>query len=220
MHGKEPEPVIAQKTTVDDIKDEIVAVAVSTTVTAEESTDEADMTDAFEELAASLAEMPAQSESMVTQDTVLLDIFTNEANSYLDEIATYLAELPAQYKAVAVTDQMLRALHTLRGSAGMAGIKAIALIAAPMEQLLKDLRNQHRGLQHKHIELLAESHRLIKQSIVDVMAGGEGFIPEVNDFVARVESTAHAPVSSDDENVVAEAASPVNAQVWLQASLT
>ena len=211
MHGKEPEPVIAQKTTVDDIKDEIVAVAVSTTVTAEESTDEADMTDAFEELAASLAEMPAQSESMVTQDTVLLDIFTNEANSYLDEIATYLAELPAQYKAVAVTDQMLRALHTLRGSAGMAGIKAIALIAAPMEQLLKDLRNQHRGLQHKHIELLAESHRLIKQSIVDVMAGGEGFIPEVNDFVARVESTAHAPVSSDDENVVAEAASPVNA---------
>ena len=55
MHGKEPEPVIAQKTTVDDIKDEIVAVAVSTTATAEESTDEADMTDAFEEVAASLA---------------------------------------------------------------------------------------------------------------------------------------------------------------------
>jgi chemosensory pili system protein ChpA (sensor histidine kinase/response regulator) len=212
MHGIEPEPVIvAQEVTVDDIKDEVVAVAASTAVTAEENADEADMTDAFEELAASLAEMPAQSESMVTQDTVLLDIFTNEANSYLDEIATYLADLPAQYKAVAVTDQMLRALHTLRGSAGMAGIKAIALIAAPMEQLLKDLRNQHRGLQHKHIELLAESHRLIKQSIVDVMAGGEGFIPEVNDFVARVESTAHAPVSLDDENVVAEAASPVNA---------
>ena len=48
---------------------------------------------------------------------------------------------------------MLRALHTLRGSAGMAGVKTIASIAAPMEQLLKDLRGQHRGLQHKHIEV-------------------------------------------------------------------
>ena len=196
--GIELEPVAIVST-------EAVVIAIESEVS-----DDTDMTDAFEELAASLADMPdAASESIVAQDAVLLDIFTNEANSYLDEIAQYLSSLPAQYKAVPVTDQMLRALHTLRGSAGMAGVKTIASIAAPMEQLLKDLRGQHRGLQHKHIELLAESHRLIKQSIADVLDGGTGFVSEANEFIALVDKIAHMPLSEEDDAFIASAA-PVN----------
>lgn len=197
--GIEPEPVVA----IESPKVDVVAVE-------DEASDDTDMTDAFEELAASLAEMPdPASESIVAQDAVLLDIFTNEANSYLDEIAQYLTSLPAQYKAVPVTDQMLRALHTLRGSAGMAGVKTIASIAAPMEQLLKDLRGQHRGLQHKHIELLAESHRLIKQSIADVLQGGSGFVSEANDFIVLVDKVAHMPLSEEDDAFIASVA-PIN----------
>ena len=196
--GIEPEPAAI-------VSAEVVVIPVE-----DEVSDDTDMTDAFEDLAASLAEMPdAASENIVAQDAVLLDIFTNEANSYLDEIAQYLSSLPAQYKAVPVTDQMLRALHTLRGSAGMAGVKTIASISAPMEQLLKDLRGQHRGLQHKHIELLAETHRLIKQSIADVLEGGTGFVDEAKDFIALVDKIAHMPLSEEDDAFITSVA-PVN----------
>lgn len=189
---------------------EPVVVEVIAEQVAEEESDSEDMTDAFEELAASLADMPATTEdSAVSQDAVLLEIFTNEANGYLNEIAEYLATLPSQYKAVPVTDQMLRALHTLRGSAGMAGIKSIAAIAAPMEQLFKDLRGQHRGLQHKHIELLTETHRLISNSIVDVGAGGSGAVAELKEFVELVDKVAHMPLLADEESFIA-AAAPIN----------
>ncbi len=176
-------------------------------------TDDEDLSNAFDVLAASLEEVSDSSEQQqaptaaVNFDPVLLEIFISEANSYLEEIAQYIASLPAQYKSLPVTDQMLRALHTLRGSAGMAGIKTIARIAAPMEQLFKDLRVQNRGLHAKHIELLAETRRLISLSIDNVQQGGLGEIQQTNAFLSRVEEIAQSPASEDD---IVASATPVN----------
>jgi chemosensory pili system protein ChpA (sensor histidine kinase/response regulator) len=179
---------------------------------------EEDLTSAFDSLAASLADIepeeaqtavtPVESASAVSYDPVLLEIFVTEANSYLDEIAQYIADLPAQYKVLPVTDIMLRALHTLRGSAGMAGIKTIARLSAPMEQLFKDLRVQNRGLHPKHIDLLAETRRLIGSSLEDVQQGGSGDLEETEAFLERVTEVSQAPASEDDDFVAG--AVPVN----------
>jgi chemosensory pili system protein ChpA (sensor histidine kinase/response regulator) len=184
-----------------------------------DSESEEDLTSAFDSLAASLADIEpeeavtpevssTESASAVSYDPVLLDIFVTEANSYLDEIAQYIADLPAQYKVLPVTDIMLRALHTLRGSAGMAGIKTIARLSAPMEQLFKDLRVQNRGLHPKHIDLLAETRRLIGLSLEDVQQGGSGYLEETEAFLARVTEVSQAPASEDDDFVAS--AIPVN----------
>ena len=193
-----------------DIDDEVFDVPEAADTEREE-----DLSNAFDSLAASLADIkpeaaiePAEEISAVSYDPVLLEIFVTEATSYLDEIQAYIKGLPAQYKVLPVTDVMLRALHTLRGSAGMAGVKTIARLAAPMEQLFKDLRVQNRGLHHKHIDLLAEVRRLIALSLADVQEGGTGELEQTLAFIARVEEIAQSPASEDDDFV--ESAVPVN----------
>jgi len=162
--------------------------------------EDVDLSNAFDELAESLSEIKdeAASAKSLHYDPVLLDIFVSEAKGYLDEIQQYLAGLPAEYKVLPVTDPMLRALHTLRGSAGMAGVKTIARIAAPMELLLKDLRVQNRGLHHKHIDLLSNTHRLISLSINDVMKGGSGGLADTDKFIAHIAEVAQAPAVNDE----------------------
>ena len=64
-------------------------------------------------------------------DPQLLEIFTNEAETHLEALvglADCARELPQP-----VTDALQRALHTLKGSAHMAGILPIAEIATPLE---------------------------------------------------------------------------------------
>ena len=72
-------------------------------------------------------------------DPQLLEIFRNEAESHLETLGAFLArcqdELPQP-----VTDDLQRALHTLKGSAFMAGILPIAEIAAPLEKLAKEFK--------------------------------------------------------------------------------
>lgn len=220
-HGKEPttqmsieQAAEAHDSTIDaeEAVQQIEAVEPEDAVESEE-----DLSNAFDILAASLADINPEDDTTTkavepapatSYDPVLLEIFVTEANSYLDEIEQYIANLPEQYKALPVTDVMLRALHTLRGSAGMAGIKTIARISAPMEQLFKDLRVQNRGLHPKHIELLAETRRLILLSLDDVQQQGTGELDETDTFIARVQEVSQAPASEDDDYV--PSATPVN----------
>ncbi|MDO9320320.1 MAG: Hpt domain-containing protein, partial [Pseudomonas sp.] len=61
-------------------------------------------------------------------DEQLLEIFRNEAETHLDTLVAFLADC-AQLLPQPVTDDLQRALHTLKGSAYMAGILPIAEIA-------------------------------------------------------------------------------------------
>ncbi|HEX5361071.1 MAG TPA: Hpt domain-containing protein [Fluviicoccus sp.] len=184
---------------------EVVAESV---VTAEESATEVvdagqateDTSDAFEALATSLEDV--QPVAVVAEpeaaDPVLMEIFVSEANTYLDDIREFLTHVPPNSK-VAVTDEVLRALHTLRGSAGMAGVATVSGIAAPMEMLFKDFRQQGRLLNQTHLDLLTEAHRLISQSISSVAEGGKGLVSGDNQLIALIEQVARIPAAADED---------------------
>lgn len=160
---------------------------------------EQDHTDAFEALASSLEQVnPEDSDSDTGADPVLMEIFVCEANTYLEEIEQFLQGV-SQGARMVVTDEVLRALHTLRGSSGMAGVKTVAGIAAPMESLFKDLRNQGRMLNAAHIELLGETHRLIKQSINSVAGGGQGLVSGDDLLLERIEQVSRTPAEAHEE---------------------
>ncbi|MDO8330357.1 MAG: Hpt domain-containing protein [Fluviicoccus sp.] len=154
-------------------------------------------TDAFEALASSLEQVNPE-DSDAGADPVLMEIFVCEANTYLDEIEQFLQGVSHGARMV-VTDEVLRALHTLRGSSGMAGVKTVAGIAAPMETLFKDLRNQGRMLNAAHIELLGETHRLIKQSINSVAGGGQGLVSGDDLLLERIEQVSRTPAEAHEE---------------------
>jgi chemosensory pili system protein ChpA (sensor histidine kinase/response regulator) len=121
--------------------------------------DESD--DAFEALAGALnAELDAVDHSdtaplVINQfemDPQLLDIFLAEAEGYLADIQAYLIENP---QGAEVSDVLLRALHTLRGSAGMSGVDPVYRIAMAMEHECKRLMRDHLSTHSVHLECLS-----------------------------------------------------------------
>jgi chemosensory pili system protein ChpA (sensor histidine kinase/response regulator) len=128
----------------------------------------------------------APRESMSEADPVLLEIFTSEAETHLEEIRHYLDAVDPERSATPISDEVLRSLHTLKGSAGMAGINAVADIASPMEHLFKDLRNQTGSARRDHLQVLRDGHDLINASISNLVSGGDGHIDAADELIARI----------------------------------
>src|SRR5690606_11311521 len=73
-------------------------------------------------------------------DDSLLDIFEGEARSHLQTLDEFVQASREQDYLNPLSDNLQRALHTLKGSAHMAGIGAIAEVASPLEKFVKELR--------------------------------------------------------------------------------
>lgn len=98
-------------------------------------------------------------------DTVLLEIFSSEARRNLALIAQWLAGNDTDLSEHPVDDSVHRALHTLKGSARMAEIEAVAEVAEPAEKLARDLISSNRRANQQQVDLLAQSHDLILTSL-------------------------------------------------------
>lgn len=73
---------------------------------------------------------PAGGAHASAADPQLLDIFRNEADTHLNSLKRFL-EQAAEHLPLQATDELQRALHTLKGSASVAGVVPIAELAAP-----------------------------------------------------------------------------------------
>ncbi|MEE9343472.1 MAG: Hpt domain-containing protein [Gammaproteobacteria bacterium] len=74
-------------------------------------------------------------------DPVLMSIFREETQSHLSVIDSFIQAQDCQ-----VTDDLLRALHTLRGSAKMTQVEEIDLLSGKLERLFKKLSEQEGNL--------------------------------------------------------------------------
>ncbi|GAB3372181.1 hybrid sensor histidine kinase/response regulator [Azotobacter armeniacus] len=97
-------------------------------------------------------------------DEQLLEIFRNEAVAHLQTLDRFLAacarELPQ-----GVTDGLQRALHTLKGSARMAGLLPIAEIAMPLERLVKEFKTSLILIDLAEVELLQRAAQLLRHGL-------------------------------------------------------
>jgi chemosensory pili system protein ChpA (sensor histidine kinase/response regulator) len=72
-------------------------------------------------------------------DPVLLEIFSREAATHLAAIQSFVDFCHQEPDDCRITDSLLRTLHTLHGSAAMAGISDIALPSGMLEEYAKHL---------------------------------------------------------------------------------
>lgn len=77
-------------------------------------------------------------------DTELLGIFAEESETHLQEIEDFLTLATGSEPPTRVPEEVVRACHTLRGSANMAGITPIAKLAESMENYARALHEQER----------------------------------------------------------------------------
>ncbi len=123
-------------------------------------------------------------------DPQLLEIFVSEAEGYLEDIRAFVkANLVAGNHQVLTTDVLLRALHTLRGSAGMTGIESIYQLAHVMEHECKRLMREHVAMTDAHIDALVDLDRLTTSQVNLLKEGKMPILDEMSyEFIDRVES--------------------------------
>ncbi|MFP6847475.1 MAG: Hpt domain-containing protein [Pseudomonas sp.] len=119
-------------------------------------------------------------------DPQLLEIFRNEAEMHLDTLVGFLADC-AQELPQPVTDDLQRALHTLKGSASMAGIQPVAEIAAPLEKLVKEFKTNLIQMDLAEAELLSRAEKLFRLGLEQLETNPLDPLPGASEFLERVQ---------------------------------
>ncbi|MDM9649925.1 Hpt domain-containing protein [Pseudomonas wenzhouensis] len=131
-------------------------------------------------------------------DPQLLEIFRNEAETHLDTLVGFLADC-AQELPQPVTDDLQRALHTLKGSAYMAGILPVAEIAAPLEKLVKEFKTNLIQVDLSAAELLSSAEGLFRAGLDNLESQPLAPIPGAEAFLARVQALHQERLASAED---------------------
>ncbi|MGK0247455.1 MAG: chemosensory pili system protein ChpA (sensor histidine kinase/response regulator), partial [Oleispira sp.] len=145
------------------------------------------------------ADLVVKTEENLIDDT-LLEIFRAEVATHLEAVGEFVEESQATDFSNELSDHLQRALHTLKGSAHMAGIAPIALIASPLEKLVKELRAYQIKNTPGLVSLLVEGSQLIRSGIEQLEANSIAPLLNEDSFSAKVAAMEHlllAPIASD-----------------------
>ncbi|HEX5339489.1 MAG TPA: Hpt domain-containing protein [Gammaproteobacteria bacterium] len=87
-------------------------------------------------------------------DSVLYEIFNREAEGHLAVLAEFIHE--AATGRTDITEELVRALHTLHGSAAMAGAGGIVAVLEPLDRYVSELHAQKQPLPRTDVSLFGE----------------------------------------------------------------
>ncbi|NIP71703.1 MAG: response regulator [Gammaproteobacteria bacterium] len=107
---------------------------------------------------------PAEAPVEHIMDPVLYEIFSKESRGHLDEIHQFLEGCDGG-GACTVTDALIRSLHTLHGSARMAGVDAIAELSGLLERYAKALANNEQAFSPEGLEALVEGIACVERML-------------------------------------------------------
>ena len=136
-------------------------------------------------------------------DPQLLDIFRQEAQSHLERLDRFLDQARA-HMPLHASDDLQLAMHTLKGSAHMAGVVPMAELAAPLDHLVREYKAHSLALGEDEIDLLLEAdtllHAGLKQLDSDPLAeirGARSLIERTEQLIdTRLDTLLNSPASS------------------------
>jgi len=129
-------------------------------------------------------EEEAASVSQITQDVALVDIFKKETDSHLNAISEYVANY-TQADSDIVSEPLMRALHTLHGSANMARVSEIADLSEHLDRYFRTLHDTRQVVNADACEVLTEGAGAIRQ-MVDAIREDSAILPDTSALVERI----------------------------------
>lgn len=117
-------------------------------------------------------------------DPLLLEIFRKEAETHLSSLNRFLDQA-AEHVPLQASDELQRALHTLKGSAYMAGVLPIAELAAPLDQLAREYKAHLIALDLDEVELLLEAEGLFRLGLRQLKRDPLAEIPGAQSLTER-----------------------------------
>jgi len=127
-------------------------------------------------------------------DPVLLEIFVNEARVHLLAINQFLANTSLGTK-LSVTDDLIRALHTLKGSAHMATVSLIAQIVGPLEQYARLIKGSNEYFEDEAIKIYADACNAVSE-IIEKLQNAETIVSKVYENILVAVTALSNSVSS------------------------
>ncbi|KPZ10692.1 Hpt domain-containing protein [Pseudomonas syringae group genomosp. 3] len=97
-------------------------------------------------------------------DPQLLEIFRQEALGHLNTLSRFL-DNAEQSASPSISDAVLRALHTLKGSAHMAGVLPIAELASPLDQLVREYKANLIDIGAPELDVLRRAEPLLRMGL-------------------------------------------------------
>ncbi len=138
-------------------------------------------------------------DSDAESDRVLLEIFSSEATTHLESLDTFIRNTLERFGFAELDDNLQRALHTLKGSAHMAGVGPIAEIVTPIEHLVKELRAAQLRTDDEVLELLTAASVLLHRGLDQLDTTPFAPIAGADDWSARVAMVYHAKLDHGDD---------------------
>jgi len=126
-------------------------------------------------------------QDLTALDPQLLEIFRNEALTHLASLNRFL-EQAAEQMPLQASDELQRALHTLKGSASMAGVVPIAELAAPLDHLAREYKAHLLALDLDEVELLLEAEGLFRLGLRQLKSEPLAEIPGARSLIERTEA--------------------------------
>ncbi|MGV8890584.1 MAG: Hpt domain-containing protein [Pseudomonas sp.] len=120
-------------------------------------------------------------------DPLLLEIFRNEAETHLGSLNRFLDQA-AEHVPLQASDELQRALHTLKGSASMAGVLPIAELATPLDHLAREYKAHLIALDLNEVELLLEAEGLFRLGLRQLKADPLAEIPGARSLIERTQA--------------------------------
>jgi chemosensory pili system protein ChpA (sensor histidine kinase/response regulator) len=155
----------------------------------------------------------ADASAVDTPDSSLSSVFLAEVEGHLAVLDGFLARCAADPSACQMDEALMRAMHTLRGSARIAGNEPLAELAAAIENLSNRMIDAHRPVDGAVLDLLRQSHAAFVElaaAIGEPQRGYDGW-PALRDAIdASARSVQPASVQA------APAAEPQAAEATVQ----
>ncbi|OQX38086.1 MAG: hypothetical protein B0D91_05180 [Oceanospirillales bacterium LUC14_002_19_P2] len=129
----------------------------------------------------------------------LLDIFRKEAVVHLQVINDFIAESNERQVALAITDELQRSLHTLKGSASMAGIIPFADVVIPLEKMIKEFQAHNIVADEPVLALLNRGGLLIQDGLDQLDANPLSPLAGANDLIHEIQLLQSERLTDIDE---------------------
>ena len=102
-------------------------------------------------------------------DPVLLEIFTKESERHLGDVDAFVEQCQGQGENCRINDDVSRAVHTLHGSAHMAGITDIAEVSSLLEKYIKLLQVNGSSVEQATTAVMTEFSAAILQRVSELV---------------------------------------------------
>lgn len=122
-------------------------------------------------LAEEMAEEAIQSPAPILLEDDLYEIFRVESETHLATIDMFLADCRKE-KECKVTEELIRSVHTLRGSSHLADVDSMAELAGEMEAFCNSLSRMNRECGGEAGELLGRFHDMVTEILHTINTPG------------------------------------------------